>query len=86
MRGRSLFSPDMEHFHHRLMAKGLSHGKAVLAIWAMAGSCSLVAIAAAFGKGDQFFAMFVFLEWVDLSFLDTLVTFDLNLLVKDFLH
>jgi hypothetical protein len=50
----------MEHFHHRLMAKGLSHGKAVLAMWAMAGSCSLVAIAAAFGKGDQLFAIFVF--------------------------
>lgn len=60
MRGRSPFSPDMEHFHHRLMAKGLSHGKAVLAIWAMAFSCSLVAIAAAFGKGDQLFAVFVF--------------------------
>jgi UDP-GlcNAc:undecaprenyl-phosphate GlcNAc-1-phosphate transferase len=59
MRGRSPFSPDMEHFHHRLMAKGLSHGKAVLAMWAMAGSCSLVAIAAAFGKGDQLFAVFV---------------------------
>ena len=60
MRGRSPFSPDMEHFHHRLMAKGLSHGKAVLAMWAMAGSCSLVAIAAALGKGDQLFAVFVF--------------------------
>ena len=60
MRGRSPFSPDMEHFHHRLMAKGLSHGKAVLAMWAMAASCSLVAIAAAFGKGDQLFAVFVF--------------------------
>jgi hypothetical protein len=60
MGGRSPFSPDMEHFHHRLMAKGLSHGKAVLAMWAMAGSCSLVAIAAAFGKGDQLFAVFVF--------------------------
>jgi hypothetical protein len=60
MRGRSPFSPDMEHFHHRLMAKGLSHGKAVLAMWAMAGSCSLVAIASAFGKGDQLFAVFVF--------------------------
>ena len=59
MRGRSPFSPDMEHFHHRLMAKGLSHGKAVLAMWAMAGSCSLVSIAAAFGKGDQLFAVFV---------------------------
>jgi UDP-GlcNAc:undecaprenyl-phosphate GlcNAc-1-phosphate transferase len=60
MRGRSPFSPDMEHFHHRLMAKGLSHGKAVLVMWAMAGSSSLVAIAAAFGKGDQLFAVFVF--------------------------
>ena len=60
MRGRSPFSPDMEHFHHRLMAKGLSHGKAVLAMWVMAFSCSLVAIAAAFGKGDQLFAVFVF--------------------------
>ena len=60
MRGRSPFSPDMEHFHHRLMAKGLSHGKAVLAMWGMAFSCSLVAIAAAFGKGDQLFALFVF--------------------------
>ncbi len=60
MRGRSPFSPDMEHFHHRLMAKGLSHGKAVLAMWTMAFSSSLVAIAAAFGKGDQLFAVFVF--------------------------
>jgi UDP-GlcNAc:undecaprenyl-phosphate GlcNAc-1-phosphate transferase len=60
VRGRSPFSPDMEHFHHRLMTKGLSHGKAVLAMWAMAFSCSLVAIAAAFGKGDQLFAVFVF--------------------------
>jgi len=59
MRGRSPFSPDMEHFHHRLMAKGLSHGKAVLAIWAMGASSALVAIAAAFGKGDQLFAVFV---------------------------
>ena len=50
----------MEHFHHRLMAKGLSHGKAVLAMWLMAFSCSIVAIASAFGKGDQLFAIFVF--------------------------
>ena len=42
------------------MSKGLSHGKAVLAMWAMAFSCSLVSIAAAFGKGDQLFAVFVF--------------------------
>ncbi|MDG1138698.1 MAG: MraY family glycosyltransferase [Opitutales bacterium] len=60
MKGRSPFSPDMEHFHHRLMAKGLTHGKAVLAMWSAAFCCSLVAIAAAFGKGDQLFAVFVF--------------------------
>ena len=35
-------------------------GKSVLALWAAAFSCSLVAIAAAFGKGDQLFAVFVF--------------------------
>ena len=29
-------------------------------MWAMAFSCSLVAIASAFGKGDQLFAIFVF--------------------------
>lgn len=60
MRGRSPFSPDMEHFHHRLMGKGLTHGKAVLAMWTMAFSSALVAVAAAFGKGDQLFAVFVF--------------------------
>ena len=60
LRGRSPFSPDMEHFHHRLMAKGLSHGKAVLAMWAAAFTCSFVAVAAALGKGDQLTALFVF--------------------------
>ena len=60
MRGRSPFSPDMEHFHHRLMGKGLTHGKAVLAMWTMSFSSALVAVAAAFGKGDQLFAVFVF--------------------------
>ena len=60
LRGRSPFSPDMEHFHHRLMAKGLTHGKAVLVMWAAAFSCSFLAVAAAFGKGDQLFAVFVF--------------------------
>jgi UDP-GlcNAc:undecaprenyl-phosphate GlcNAc-1-phosphate transferase len=60
LRGRSPFSPDMEHFHHRLMAKGLTHGKAVLAMWSAAFTCSFVAVAAALGKGDQLTALFVF--------------------------
>ena len=59
LRGRSPFSPDMEHFHHRLMAKGLSHGKAVLALWSAALCCGLVAVAAAFGRGDQLTALLV---------------------------
>ncbi len=60
LRGRSPFSPDMEHFHHRLMAKGLSHGKAVLVLWAVAFTCSFVAVAAAKGQGGQLTALFVF--------------------------
>ena len=59
MGGRSPFSPDMEHFHHRLMAKGFTHGRAVLALWTISLCCSLLAIASSFGKADQLFAVFV---------------------------
>jgi UDP-GlcNAc:undecaprenyl-phosphate/decaprenyl-phosphate GlcNAc-1-phosphate transferase len=59
LRGRSPFSPDMEHFHHRLMERGLSHGKAVLALWAAAACSAAVAVGAAFGRGDQLTALFV---------------------------
>ena len=81
-----LFSPDMEHFHHRLMAKGLSHGKAVLAMWAMAFCCSLVAIAAAFGKGDQLFAIFVFFGLGGFILLVISDIFVLNFLARDYLR
>lgn len=60
LRGRSPFSPDMEHFHHRLMAKGLSHGKSVLVLWGVAMTCSFVAVAAADGEGDKLTAILVF--------------------------
>tara|TARA_B100001123_G_scaffold447981_1_gene607315 strand:- start:3966 stop:5492 length:1527 start_codon:yes stop_codon:yes gene_type:complete len=59
LRGRSPFSPDMEHFHHRLMERGLSHGKAVLALWAAAACSAAVAVGAAVGRGDQLTALFV---------------------------
>ena len=59
LRGRSPFSPDMEHFHHRLMDRGLSHGKAVLALWGAAACSAAVAVGAAFGRGDQLTALFV---------------------------
>jgi UDP-N-acetylmuramyl pentapeptide phosphotransferase/UDP-N-acetylglucosamine-1-phosphate transferase len=59
LRGRSPFSPDMEHFHHRLMARGLSHGKSVLALWAAALCCAFVSVGAAFGVGAQLTALLV---------------------------
>ena len=59
LRGRSPFSPDMEHFHHRLMERGLTHGKAVLALWATSACSAAVAVGAAFGRGDQLTALFV---------------------------
>jgi UDP-GlcNAc:undecaprenyl-phosphate GlcNAc-1-phosphate transferase len=59
LRGRSPFLADMEHFHHRLMARGLSHGKAVLVLWAAALCCGFVAVGAAFGRGDQLTALLV---------------------------
>tara|TARA_B100001093_G_scaffold100534_1_gene92612 strand:+ start:17013 stop:18575 length:1563 start_codon:yes stop_codon:yes gene_type:complete len=60
LRGRSPFSPDMEHFHHRLMSKGLSHGKSVLVLWGVALTSSFVAVAAADGEGDKLTAILVF--------------------------
>lgn len=42
LQGRSPFSADQEHVHHRLLSKGLSHRSTVLALW---GFC-LVACAA----------------------------------------
>ena len=65
----AIFAAQCVEGHHFLQTWNISppfngkrsiHGKAVLAMWAMAFSCSLVAIAAAFGKGDQLFAVFVF--------------------------
>jgi hypothetical protein len=41
------------------MQRGLTHGKAVLALWAAAACSSAVAVGAAFGRGDQLTALFV---------------------------
>ena len=40
--GRSPFTPDRGHFHHRLLDLGLSHRNAVLVIYAL--SCVLAAV------------------------------------------
>jgi hypothetical protein len=35
LRGRSPFSADQEHIHHKLLARGLSHRNAVLVLWSV---------------------------------------------------
>jgi UDP-GlcNAc:undecaprenyl-phosphate GlcNAc-1-phosphate transferase len=39
--GRSPFTPDRKHIHHRLLDLGLSHGRTVLAIY---GICIVLAV------------------------------------------
>jgi UDP-GlcNAc:undecaprenyl-phosphate GlcNAc-1-phosphate transferase len=51
--GRSPFSPDRNHVHHRLMALGLSHHEAVLAIYAL----QIAVVVAAYGLRYQSDAM-----------------------------
>jgi len=43
--GRPMFSADLGHIHHRLLAKGLDHPKASLAIYGLCGCFSLAALA-----------------------------------------
>jgi UDP-GlcNAc:undecaprenyl-phosphate GlcNAc-1-phosphate transferase len=44
LHGRSPFEADHEHMHHRLLARGLSHRKAVVALYAIATAFSLIAL------------------------------------------
>jgi UDP-GlcNAc:undecaprenyl-phosphate GlcNAc-1-phosphate transferase len=43
--GRKLFSPDREHFHHRLLQLGLNQRHAVLTLYAVTISLGLMAVA-----------------------------------------
>lgn len=44
MEGRSPFSPDRSHIHHRLLDLGLSHRHTVLVIYAICASLGLIAL------------------------------------------
>ena len=57
--GRSPFYPDVEHIHHRLMSKGLSHGKTVIAIWLIALICAYISVALEFLYKDFLLAILV---------------------------
>ncbi len=54
--GRSPFSADRGHFHHRLLDSGLSHRQAVLVIYAM---CVVLAIAGLFLSGRGQISVFI---------------------------
>jgi UDP-GlcNAc:undecaprenyl-phosphate GlcNAc-1-phosphate transferase len=46
--GRSVFSPDKEHLHHRLLEIGHTHRRAVLTIWYWAAVLAFGGVAASF--------------------------------------
>ena len=43
LKGKSPFSPDAEHLHHKLLKAGLSHNKTVMTLLAVAISAGVVA-------------------------------------------
>ena len=52
--GRSPFSPDRSHIHHRLLDLGLSHTGAVLLIYAICGALAVASIVLAGGSGPLY--------------------------------
>jgi hypothetical protein len=51
MSGRSPFTPDRGHIHHRLLDLGLTHRGAVLLIYAMCGALGVASVVLAGGSG-----------------------------------
>ena len=49
LRGRKVFSPDREHLHHRLLARGMSHRAAVITLYAVCAALGIAGVAMAFG-------------------------------------
>ena len=41
---RPIFQADKGHLHHRLLARGLSHKNAVLLLWGISATCSIIAL------------------------------------------
>jgi UDP-GlcNAc:undecaprenyl-phosphate GlcNAc-1-phosphate transferase len=53
LRGRSMFSADREHIHHRLLALGFTHRRAVLMLYGLCIFLCAVALAMTFGNSLQ---------------------------------
>jgi UDP-GlcNAc:undecaprenyl-phosphate GlcNAc-1-phosphate transferase len=49
LRGRAVFSPDREHLHHRLLARGMTQREAVLTLYAVCAILAAGGVAMAFG-------------------------------------
>ena len=82
--GRSPFYPDVEHIHHRLMKKGLSHGKTVVVIWLIALICAYVSVALEWFNRDFLLAILVSFVFGCLVLLRYLGFFRIDFLTKDF--
>ena len=61
LRGRSPFSPDKEHIHHRLLQLGLTHRRAVLHMWGFCVVACLTGLATTWANGTT-------LVWILLLF------------------
>jgi UDP-GlcNAc:undecaprenyl-phosphate/decaprenyl-phosphate GlcNAc-1-phosphate transferase len=48
--GRSVFSADREHFHHRLLNLGLTHRQVVIVLFSVSGMCSLMSVVMLFPR------------------------------------
>ncbi len=51
LRGQPIFSSDSDHVHHRLLAAGLSHARAVTVLWATTAMFALMAYFNVIGVG-----------------------------------
>jgi UDP-GlcNAc:undecaprenyl-phosphate GlcNAc-1-phosphate transferase len=51
LRGQPIFSSDSDHVHHRLLAAGLSHGRAVAVLWASTAMFAMLAYLNVIGVG-----------------------------------
>lgn len=60
-RGRPIFSADKEHIHHRLLALGLSHRKAVLVLYSACVVLAATALALVYASSVQTVVILTFL-------------------------
>ena len=63
--GRSPFSPDKQHLHHRLLEIGHSHRRAVLIMWLWAGLIAFGGVMASLYSGP--FTTYLLMVWVGVT-------------------